>query len=185
MPAYPIILRIKSSIIRTWNIFRSNYDEVAELIWENGQLSKHGLGGLQSTSHQKPSQAHDTLESIVQEATFKRYQPYSKFTREQGHAPTSINSIAASSGELQAAPSSTRKRTWSNANDGWRNFGANGNVLEECDILSGCAGAGATFCRDNDTTMMTWASLESGRSLKTMDEDSAYHCGSVTWTYSI
>lgn len=145
----------------------SNYDEVAELIWEDGQLSKHGLGGLQSTSHEKPSRAHDTLESVVEEATLKRY-----------HAPTSINSIAASSSELQAAPSSTRKRTWSNADHGRRNFGANGNVLEECDILSGCASAGATFCRDNDTTMMTWASLESGRSLKTMEEDSAYHCGS-------
>lgn len=155
----------------------SNYEEVAELIWENGQLSMHGLGGLQSTSREKPSRAHDTLESIVQQATFKRYQPYSKFSREEGHAPTSINSIAASSGELQAAPSSSRKRSWSNANDGRRNFGTNGNVLEECDILSGCAsGAGATFCRDNDTTMMTWASLESARpSLKTMEEDSAYN----------
>ncbi|KAL2340722.1 hypothetical protein Fmac_008662 [Flemingia macrophylla] len=149
----------------------SNFEEVAELIWENGQLSMHGLGGLQSTSQEKPitSRAHDTLDSIVQQATIKRCQPL-KFTR-QGHAPASnsINSIDAPSS------SSTRKRTWSNANV---------NVFGECDILSdcgcgcGCASAGATFCRDNDATMITWASLESGRSFKTMEEDSACHCGS-------
>ncbi|KAG4109015.1 hypothetical protein AAZX31_06G189700 [Glycine max] len=157
----------------------SNYDRISELIWENGQLSIHGLGGLQPTNptQEKPisSGAHDTLESIVQHATFQRYQP-SKFTREEGHAPTSNsknnNSIGAPyyGGEVQGVLSSTRKRTWSNANN---------SMLEECDILSGCASAGATFCRDNDTTMMTWVSLDqSGRSLKTMEEDSACHCGS-------
>ncbi|TKY73339.1 Transcription factor UNE10 [Spatholobus suberectus] len=158
----------------------SNYDEIAELIWLNGQLSMHPLGGLQSTSHEKPilSRAHDTLESIVQHATCKHYQPSKLFTRE-GHDPTSINSIAASSGEIQAVPTSTSQRTWSNSDYCGRNFGTNtNNVLEECDILSGCASAGATIGTGNDTTMMTWASLESGRSLKTMEEDSAYHCGS-------
>ncbi|KAL5191672.1 Protein MAIN-LIKE 1 [Glycine soja] len=158
----------------TWN-FRSNYDEILGLIWENGQLSMHGLAGLQPTNptQEKPilNSAHDTLESIVQHATCPRYQP-SKFTREKGHAPTSNrknNSIGApDGGEVQGVPSSARKRTWSNAN----------NMLEECDILSGCASAGATFCRDNDTAMITWASLESGRNLKTIEEDSACHCGS-------
>ncbi|RDX62463.1 Transcription factor PIF7, partial [Mucuna pruriens] len=157
----------------------SNYDEVAELIWENGHLSMHGLGGLQpTTTQEKPilSRAHDTLESMVQHATYQHYQP-SKFTREV-NAPSRINSVAAPYGEIQAVPSSTRKRTWSNSDYSGRNLGTNTNVLEECDILSGCASAGATFCRDNDTTMMTWASLESGRSLKTMEEDSACHCGS-------
>ncbi|XP_020227575.1 transcription factor UNE10 [Cajanus cajan] len=146
----------------------SNYEEVAELIWENGQLSMHGLGGLQP---EKPitSRAHDTLESIVQQATFKCCQQPSKFTR-QGHAPTSIINSS-----IGAPSSSTRKPTCSNTNV---------NVLQQCDILGGrgrgcgCASAGATFCRDNDATMMTWASLESGPTLKTMEEDSACHCGS-------
>ncbi|KAG5049624.1 hypothetical protein JHK85_010727 [Glycine max] len=128
-------------VIKT-KIQGSNYDEILGLIWENGQLSMHGLAGLQPTNptQEKPilNSAHDTLESIVQHATCPRYQP-SKFTREKGHAPTSNrknNSIGApDGGEVQGVPSSARKRTWSNAN----------NMLEECDILSGCASAGATF----------------------------------------
>ncbi|KAL0335547.1 UNVERIFIED_CONTAM: Transcription factor UNE10 [Sesamum radiatum] len=43
---------------------------------------------------------------------------------------------------------------------------------------SGCASASAAFCRDTDTTMMTWASFESPRSLKSArnaDDDSACH----------
>ncbi|KAK7301499.1 hypothetical protein RJT34_12364 [Clitoria ternatea] len=140
----------------------------------------HGLGGLQS---ERPilSRAHNnTLESIVEQATcqFHHYQP-PKFIREH-HAPASINSIAASSGELRAAPPSRRKRACSVTDYQGRNSGANTKMFdEECDILSGCAAsAGATFCRDNDTIMMTWPSFESGPSLKTMEEDSACHCGS-------
>ncbi|KAL0421993.1 UNVERIFIED_CONTAM: Transcription factor PIF7 [Sesamum latifolium] len=43
---------------------------------------------------------------------------------------------------------------------------------------SGCASASAAFCRDTDMTMMTWASFESPRSLKSArnaDDDSACH----------
>ncbi|KAL2461976.1 BHLH domain-containing protein [Abeliophyllum distichum] len=43
---------------------------------------------------------------------------------------------------------------------------------------SGCASASATFCRDTDTTMMTWASFEPPQSFKSTrneDEDSAFH----------
>ncbi|KAK7411373.1 hypothetical protein VNO78_02806 [Psophocarpus tetragonolobus] len=158
-------------------IFRSKYEEIAELIWENGQVSMHGLSGLQPTTtpQEKPilSKAHNTLESIVQHATWHRHQP-SKFITREDHAPTRNDnsknySIDAPYSEVQTVPSSTRKRTWSNTNN---------NMLEECDILSGCASAGANFCRDNDTTMVTWASLESGRSLKTMEEDAACHCES-------
>ncbi|CAJ1975337.1 unnamed protein product, partial [Sphenostylis stenocarpa] len=156
----------------------SNYEEIAELIWENGHVSMHGLGGLQpTTTQEKPtvSRAHNTLESIVEHATWQPYQP-SKFTGEGHDSGTNdsiINSIGAPYGEVQAMPSLTKKRAWSNTNDDNKK-----NMLEECDILSGCASAGATFCRDNETTMMTWASLESGRSLKTMEEDSPCHCGS-------
>ncbi|KAK7304666.1 hypothetical protein VNO77_42551 [Canavalia gladiata] len=157
----------------------SNYEGVAELIWENGHLSMHGLGGLECTHKKKPilsRRAHDTLESIVQQATCQNHQ-VSKLTRED-HAPTSINSIASTpSGEVPMTLS--KKRAWSNSDYHCaRNFATNSNMFEECDVLSGCASAGATFCRDNDTTMITWASLESGPSLKTMEEDSACHCGS-------
>lgn len=164
---------------------RSNYDEVAELTWENGQQSRHGLSGLLPTSREKPTwvRAHDTLESIVQQATCQPQK--SKFTRENhDHAPTSTSSIAASSGEHQMLPTMTKKRSHSNFDQHGRDFSSNTNVFEEyCDLPTprGCASASATFCRDNDTTMMTWASLESGRSLKDkiLEEDSACHSGSV------
>ncbi|KAJ1406269.1 Myc-type, basic helix-loop-helix [Sesbania bispinosa] len=155
--------------------FRSIYDEVAELIWENGQLSTHGLGGLHQ---EKPtlSRARDTLESIVQQATCHHQK--SKLIMED-HAPTSISSIAASSGEQHTVPTLSRKRAWSNSGYSVRrnNVCDDTNMVEECGLPSGCASAG----KDNDTTMMTWTSLESGRSfknIKTLEEHSACRCES-------
>ncbi|XP_027333885.1 transcription factor UNE10-like isoform X2 [Abrus precatorius] len=142
----------------------------------------HGLGGLQHTSGEKPilGGAHDTLESIVKQATWQQHYEPGKWVGE-GHAPHSINSIAASSGEHGAVPTLSRRRAWSNTDYRGTKFGsknANVNVLEECDVHSGCASAAATFCRDNDTTMITSPSLQSAPSLKTVEEDSACHCGS-------
>lgn len=113
--------------------FRSIFDEVAELIWENGNLSMHGLSGLQPTSDEKPTlnKAQDTLESIVQQGCQHKIQKSKYILKE--NAPTSVSSIDASS--------------------------------------SG---------KDNDTTLMTWNSLESRRSIdNNAHEDSARHCGSV------
>ncbi|KAF7806231.1 transcription factor UNE10-like isoform X3 [Senna tora] len=173
--------------------FWSNY-EVAELTWENGQLAMHGLGGLQPSAQTKPTwgRAHDTLESIVQQATCQNQKSNFTMPQQDHTTPTSISSTIApsgrtieNSGQAQTVPILTRKRRLSDSSYcGGRSFCSNNNILEECDPGSGgCASASATFCRDkdNDTTMMTWASLESGRSLKsskTLEEDSPSHCGS-------
>nr|WIE96077.1 basic helix-loop-helix transcription factor [Loropetalum chinense var. rubrum] len=150
---------------------RSNY-EVAELTWENGQLALHGLGSL-PPAPTKPTwgRAGDTLESIVHQATY------------HNHYPANINSIPASSGGKWAecsarvptiAPEFLRKRMRSDSDQCGRNLSSNARE-ERTDRMSACPSASATFCRDNDTTMMTWASFESPRSLKTKttDEDSA------------
>ena len=74
-----------------------------------------------------------------------------------------------------------KKRTRSDSAHCARNFSSNVQETDHAD-RSACASACATFCRDNDNTMMTWPSSESPpRSLKakTTDEDSACHGGSV------
>ncbi|KAI4335936.1 hypothetical protein L6164_014530 [Bauhinia variegata] len=164
--------------------------EVAELTWENGQLAMHGLSGLMPTAQAKPTwnRTSDTLESIIHQATRQYQKPKVDFTG-QDHPPTiaSTSTTIASSGgkrgestnQVQTVPVMTRKRTRSDSKYcSERNFSPIVNVTEECEYPSVCASASATFCRDNDTTMMTWASLDSGRSLenKTLHEDSVCHC---------
>ncbi|XP_018839009.1 transcription factor PIF7-like isoform X2 [Juglans regia] len=157
----------------------NNY-QVAELTWENGQLAMHGLGGLlSSTSPAKPRWGKadgDTLESIVQQATCNK-QDYST---PDPPKTSSINGVA-SSGKKSVAL--TRKRTQSDSEQ----WDGSTHVYEDHHIVdrSACASASdvsATFCRNSDATMMTWASLESTRSLKTKtttDEDySSSHGGS-------
>ena len=177
-------------------VIRSDYD-VAELTWEDGQLAMHGLSGLLPSAQKKPtwSRAGDTLESIVHQATCQYQNPNSMApdqapTPTPTPTPTSICSPVASlggkwgekSGEAQTMPTLTRKRTRSESHYCRRNMtSCTNNILEEYDP-SACRSASATFYRDSDTTMMTWASLESGQSLKnkTLNEDSACHGGSVT-----
>lgn len=168
---------------------RSNY-EIAELTWENGQLAMHGIGGLLSTNPTKPTwgRAGDTLESIVHQATTHNQTPN---IIQQGRTPANIASLNCgsssgkrpeSSGQAEGAAALVRKRTRSDSEQG------NGrSIYENIGDGSACASgasvsASGTFCRGKDTTMVTWASIESTRSLKTKttDEDSSCHrSGSV------
>ena len=165
-------------------LFRSNY-EVAELTWENGQPAMHGLRGLLPTSPTKHTwgRAGDTLESIVHQATCHKQIPNVHL---HGHTSTNLAPLDAtstgrtwteSSGQVQVEPTLMRKRILSSSEkcDG-RKFC--GSIYEDsADHTS----ASATFCSNNDTTMMTWASFESPRSLKTKttEEDSCCRGGSV------
>ncbi|KAK6128148.1 hypothetical protein DH2020_038101 [Rehmannia glutinosa] len=62
----------------TYVVPMSNYEEVTELTWENGQLGLHGLGEInlpppptkQTTSTWRGTKPEDTLESLVHQATF-------------------------------------------------------------------------------------------------------------------
>lgn len=166
---------------------RANNYQVAELTWENGQLAMHGLGGLlSSTSPTKPRWGKadgDTLESIVQQATCNKHD----YSTPDPPKTSSINGVT-SSGKKSVAL--TRKRTQSDSEqwDG-RHVCGSTHVYEDHIVdHSACASASASdvsaaFCRNSDATMMTWASLESTRSLKTKtttDEDySSSHGGSV------
>ncbi|XWS51188.1 hypothetical protein CRYUN_Cryun12cG0155700 [Craigia yunnanensis] len=168
--------------------FRSNY-EVAELAWENGQIAMHGLSGLLPTAPIKPTwgRSSDTLESIVHQATcHNQKQNFNLLQHDQ--TPVNRSSIAASSGgnwdesssQLPlAAEALLKKRGRSDSNQCRKNYLGAG-IKEDRADRSACASASATLCRDNDTTMMTWASHESPQSMKTKttDDDSACHNGS-------
>ncbi|XP_059443891.1 transcription factor PIF7 isoform X2 [Corylus avellana] len=177
---------------------RSNY-EVAELTWENGQLAMHGIGGLLSTTTPTKATwgggraAGDTLESIVHQATCHHNQkPNIIFQHDHHHhnTPASIASSGgqwpdqSSGGQVQVAPASVvKKRTRSSDSEQYCNIGRR-SIYENIADGSTCGSGGSvsasgTFCRDNDTTMMTptRASFESTRSFKTKttDEDSSCH----------
>ncbi|XVE54739.1 hypothetical protein DITRI_Ditri03aG0106000 [Diplodiscus trichospermus] len=166
----------------------SNY-EVAELTWENGQLAMHGLSGLLPTAPTKPTwgRSSDTLESIVHQATCNDLKQSFNLLQHD-HTPVHRSSIAASSGGNwaessgrlpMAAAALLKKRGRSDSDQCWKNHQSCG-IQEDRADRSACASASATFCRENDTTMMTWASHESPQSMKTKttDEDSACHYGS-------
>ncbi|XP_054822239.1 uncharacterized protein LOC129320703 isoform X2 [Prosopis cineraria] len=143
--------------------------EVAELTWENGQPVMHGLGGLLATAHQKSTwiRAHDTLESIVQQAACQR--PKSNFlSMPQDWTPTSISSTVAPSGgttmppdvsgRAQSEPTLKRKQVQSDS--GYLDT----NGLEECEPSSGgCASVSA---------------FRSLKRSKTLEDDSHSHCES-------
>ncbi|KAK6920939.1 Myc-type, basic helix-loop-helix (bHLH) domain [Dillenia turbinata] len=162
----------------------SNYD-VAELTWENSQLAMHGLGGLLPSGPPKPtwSRANDTLESIVHQATCQK--PKNNFFHQDQNLATvdsitvsSAGKCAESSSRLQMNPQLMKKRLRSELETFGRKF--SGTIQDEDTERSACASASAKFCRDNESTKMTWASYESPRSLKTKMtyEDSACQDGS-------
>ncbi|KAJ0049414.1 hypothetical protein Pint_16186 [Pistacia integerrima] len=177
---------------------RSNY-EVAELIWQNGQQAMNGLGGPPT----KPTwlgRSSDTLESIVHQATttttsHNQNQNLNLLPHHHDHhnnTPVKMTSMVATSagkwpespGKAAAVPRGLlKKRPRVDSDQCGRNF-VSVSMQEDQRVLdrSGCPSASVTFCRDNDTTMMTWPSYESPRSLgfkaKTTDEDSASHGGS-------
>ncbi|XP_057995366.1 transcription factor PIF7 isoform X2 [Hevea brasiliensis] len=166
---------------------RSNYYEVAELTWENGQLAMHGLGGLLHSGQATKAtptwgRTSETLESIVHQATCHDSQPRINSNRQE---PAKIASAVESSDgkwaetssrrQAQMAPLLMKKRARSESNQC-----GSSRDNEQAD-RSACASASPTFCRESDTTMMTHASLESTPSFKaktTDNEDSASHGGS-------
>ena len=136
-----------------------------ELTWENGQLGLHELE-LNPTK----SWGDHTLESIVNQATTTQQLNHQcswdiqdgKWSSMQAHQPSA---------------SQTGKRVRSETR---------GFPVEE----SACASASANFCRETDTTMMTWNSFESPRSLKTprihQDDDSLYQdCSVIAFIYGL
>ncbi|KAL5544563.1 hypothetical protein UlMin_008347 [Ulmus minor] len=168
-------------------------DEVKELKWKNGQLSTNGPGGLLPSTQTKPrwvSRTGDTLESIVHQATCQIIQD-PNVTTYQSQTPATISSIMASSGgkwsessgQVPVPTGSMRKRIRSDSGyTGGRNFSSGSSMQEEQYGGAGpsaCGSGSATFCRENDTTMMTWASFDSPQSLKnkSTDEDSACQNG--------
>ncbi|XWS47971.1 hypothetical protein CRYUN_Cryun13aG0031400 [Craigia yunnanensis] len=166
---------------------KSNY-EVAELTWENGQLAMNRLSGLLPTTPTKPTwgRSSDTLESIVHQATChnqKQKQKQNFNLLQHDHTPANKGSIAASSGgnwaesssRLPVAAAALLKKRARSDSDQWRKNLSGGIQEDRADRRSS-----ATFCRENDTTMMTWASHESPQSMKTKttDGDSACHDGS-------
>ncbi|KAK6250020.1 hypothetical protein QUC31_007507 [Theobroma cacao] len=167
----------------------SNY-EVAELTWENGQLAMHGLSGLLPTAPPtKPTwgRSNDTLESIVHQATcHKQKQNFNLLQHDQTRsnrssiAASSVGNWAESSSRLPVAAAAAllKKRARSDSDQCRKNL--SGGIQEDRADRSACASASAAFCRDNDATMMTWASHESPQSMKTKtaDEDSSYNDGS-------
>lgn len=187
---------------------------MAELTWENGQLAIHGLSdGLvpstaNTTAASKPQSTWtgDTLESLVHQAT----------SQTRDHNPTHITrpnittstSIVGSSSQVshhhhhqQEVPNLPKRTRMSESRDfscGSINNNSNNNIcLKKYNCpSSGCAsGSGATTinCRDSDTTMMTWASVESDpqsliknkkkTTTSTHNEDSAFHGGGLMVIY--
>lgn len=106
---------------------------------------------------------------------------------ERGVKKLMMSSMASSSGGGGAGGGAglvnKRVRSESNNNNN-NNCGRINKSNFEVEDQSACASASATFCRDNDTTMMTWPSFESPRSMKTApnaaDDDSAYQDCSVS-----
>lgn len=166
---------------------------VTELTWQNGQLALHGIDGLQPTVPPKPTwnRANDTLESVVNQAKLHTQGPN---LIQQGEPLVHTGRTLTSSGangkwvERGNQEPSARKRTRSTSDYGGKNVSTsdNNNNSNTMQVDHGdhsvCGSASAAFCRDNETTLMTWASFDSPRSLKTksIDEDSACHVESVT-----
>lgn len=150
----------------------------------------HGLGGLLPTAPTKPTwgRAGDTLESIVHQATCHNQNSSSFIHHAQNHLNNMKSTTVGSSAHVQSGNQvSMKKRTRSDSAHCARNFSTNVHEPDHHQRAdrSACASASATFCRDNDTTMITWPSSESpppSLKAKTADEDSACHGGSVNNT---
>ncbi|XP_022137545.1 LOW QUALITY PROTEIN: transcription factor PIF7-like [Momordica charantia] len=158
---------------------------VTELTWQNGQLALHAIDGLHSTVPAKPtwSRANDTLESVVNQA---KIQTHSSQLTHQGEPQVHTGRALAPSGanvsgkwvERGNQEPPARKRTRSTSDYAGKNVSASNNTMQvDYGDHSACGSASAALCRDNDTTLMTWASFDSPRSMKTksIDEDSACH----------
>lgn len=170
--------------------FRSSKcEEVAELTWEKGQLGMHGLGGILSISQAKQTlgRTGDTLESIVHQATChgKNQTSIHQNYDQNDDQDLKIEELCSGgkwgeSSQQMAPPRATllaKKRMRPSESDPQYGRAEDHEHTER----SACASASTTFCKENDTTMVTWPSFdESSRSIKsktTCDEDSACHGG--------
>ncbi|XP_017216368.1 transcription factor PIF7 [Daucus carota subsp. sativus] len=173
----------------------SNYD-ITELGWENGQPLMHEhVGILPAVPDSKTTwdRTDDTLESIVHQATYPNVNlPEFDHHLNQNHQLTNKNSIVTPSTRIwgensnhveMSPPVYTKKRVQSSEHsDQCR--GMNNLTISHQNHADKrpCGSGNATFAKNNDATMMTWASLESPRSMrsktKPVDEDSACHAGS-------
>lgn len=160
--------------------------EFSELTWQNGYLATHELGGILPTAPTKSTwgRRDDTLESIVHQAT-SHGQGITTDKTVHHHINVANKKrpiiVASSDGkwgenlsQVEMALGFPRKRDWTEySNQCERNYNSSNQELGE---PSACASASATFCRGQDTTMMTWASLESPQSPKSKSayEDSAF-----------
>ncbi|KAH9777997.1 transcription factor PIF7 [Citrus sinensis] len=167
----------------------SNYEVAADLTWGNGQLSMHGLGGIIPTTPTKPTwgRSNDTLESIVHQAaitchnnnnnkeiTLQLHGQNSPAAKRSSMVSSSGTKCSESPGQVPVMPGPLKKGARADSDQCGRDFSS---MQEGRGDGSACASASATCFRENDTTMMTWASYESLKSLKTKttDEDSASH----------
>lgn len=176
---------------------RSNFD-ITELGWENGQPSMHEhVGGIPTAPNSETTwdRTDDTLESIVHQATYPNIiLPEFDHHLNHNHHLTKKNSIVTPSTRIWGEnsiqmevnpPVYTKKRVQSSEYSD--QCGGMNNLIsspqKHADKRS-CGSGNATFARNDDTTMMTWASFESPESLrsktKPVDEDSACHAGSVS-----
>ncbi|KAL1814782.1 hypothetical protein ACET3Z_017356 [Daucus carota] len=166
-------------------VHMSNF-EFSELTWENGYLATHELGGIFPAAPTKSNwgRRDDTLESIVHHAT-SHGQGITPDQAAQQHISVAHREkpviVASSDGkwgenlsQVEMALGFPRKRDWTEySNQCERNFNS---CNQEGGEPGACASASATFCRDKDNTMMTWASSESPQTLKSKsaNEDSAF-----------
>ncbi|CAN4088404.1 unnamed protein product [Withania somnifera] len=165
-------------------------EEVAELTWEKGHLGMHGLGDILSISQAKQTlgRAGDTLESIVHQDTRHRQnqnliQNYDQNDQDMKFRMCSGGKWGESSQHMVPLRSTVlaKKRMRPSESDP-QYVGAEDHGYTECSACaSASASATATFCRENDTTNVTWPSFdESSRCIKsktTCDDDSACHGG--------
>lgn len=168
--------------------------EVAELTWENGQLSMHELGGSVSSDPSKPlwARASGTLESIVHQATCHNPNPNMVAN---GRIST-INPVTLSSGkkrtenscdnEVQIVLEPTKKRSRLQSQSECTLTQRHNTMTANVDDLqvehSRCASA--TYLHDaKTTTTTTWTSSTSPNcslNTKTREDDVACATGPVT-----
>lgn len=182
--------------------FRSS-SEVAEMTWENRRLTMHELDRMVPSPVQVGT--GETLECIVDQATLGmpnqneaifsslaapwggKWPKSSSGDMQMKRKEASLSSMAAASGGklskssgnmdtsscFHARPADlANKRTRSESEQNC------GRYFEEGQRGEASKCASASFCRDTDTTMMTWASFEPPQSFKStrnVDEDSGFH----------
>ncbi|WOG99607.1 hypothetical protein DCAR_0518960 [Daucus carota subsp. sativus] len=190
---YNIIYILVQSSITAADFARIISFEFSELTWENGYLATHELGGIFPAAPTKSNwgRRDDTLESIVHHAT-SHGQGITPDQAAQQHISVAHREkpviVASSDGkwgenlsQVEMALGFPRKRDWTEySNQCERNFNSSN---QEGGEPGACASASATFCRNKDNTMMTWASSESPQTLKSKSaEDSAFLDDRVNFT---